>query len=194
MKIIHLILVIILLAILIYFFYKFFKTNSTCVKSNLNNKEYLVQNLDDKKNASYVLSIIHYRIFLLCDYLQKNINNFPEYKSYIERLLKKINKIVLVENAPDNNNTSYTINKGDEIVLCMRSKKTWKLHDLNILMYVVLHELAHVACPEIDHTELFKKIFIFLLKVSNKIDIYEIINYEIDPHEYCGLIINETLV
>ena len=64
---------------------------------------------------------------------------------------------------------------------------------MNTLMYVVIHELAHVGCPEYGHTPLFRKIFKFLLKQSVKIGIYTPVNYILNPQNYCGMVINEYL-
>lgn len=185
---------IIFIIILIYYFTKLSKSEAIYVKSKLNNKEYLVQNLENKEEASYMLSVIHDRIFILRDYLEKNIDKYPEYTEYIKQFCRRIKNLSLQENAPDGKYTSYTVNKGDEIALCLRSKKTSELHDLNLIMYVTLHELAHVACPEVDHTELFKKIFIFFIKTAITLRIYKQSNYAIDPHEYCGITINENLL
>lgn len=188
------IILIILLILLIYYFYKLSKSEAIYVKSDLDDKEYLVQNLEDKEEATYMLSIIYKRILMLRDHFLNNMDNYQEYKQYLKQFCERINNLVLQENAPDGRYTSYTVNKGDEIALCLRSRKTGKLHDLNLIMYVVLHELAHVACPEIDHTELFKKIFIFFLKIAISLKIYKKVNYQLDPHEYCGLTINENLL
>lgn len=185
---------VILLIILIFYFDRISKSEAIYVKSKLDNREYLVQNLSDKEDATNMLSIIYHRIFVLKDYLQQNKQKYPKYQKYIEQFCSKIDNIVLHENPPDGKYTSYTVNKGEEIALCLRSKKNKKLHDLNLIMYVVLHELAHVACPEIDHTDLFKKIFIFFLKKATEINIYQVVDYEYDPHEYCGLTINENLL
>jgi predicted metal-dependent hydrolase len=150
--------------------------------------------MDDKEDASYMLSVIQKRILLMRDYLMKNIEKYKEYAPYIKQFGNKIKNMVLVENSYNGKYTSYTVNKGDEIALCLRSRKTGKLHDINLIMYVVLHELAHVACPEIDHTDLFKKIFVFFIKIAVKLKIYRNVNYQINPHEYCGLLINENLL
>ena len=99
-----------------------------------------------------------------------------------------------METPDDEKNTSYTINKGEKIVICLRSKLLSEIHDINTIMYVVIHELAHVACPEFGHTPLFKKIFIFLLKESYKINIYTPIDYRKKPQDYCGMTINEYLL
>ena len=168
--------------------------NGIYVKSNLDGKEYFVQNFDEKQDAADMLSMVYLRIFALREYLLKNIDKYPEYKKYNTQFCNRISKLVLTENNPAGKYTSYTINKGDEIALCLRSKRTRKLHDINLIMYVVLHELSHVACPEIDHTDLFKKIFIFYLQIASKLGIYENINYKMNPSEYCGLTINENLL
>ncbi|AZL89281.1 metallopeptidase WLM domain protein [Megavirus baoshan] len=186
--------IVVIIVGLVYFIAKSSKTEAIYTRSSLNNKEYLVQNLENKDEAAYMLSIVDKRIFYLKDYLKENIDKYPEYRSYIQQFCDRINNIILFENPPNGKYTSYTVNKGDEIALCLRSQHTKELHDMNLIMYVVIHELAHVACPEIDHTELFKKIFIFLLKISIDINIYEKNNYEENPVEYCGLTINENLL
>lgn len=194
---ISIVLQIIILVIIFWILYYFQKTShseASFVKSKLDNREYLVQNLDNKEEAAYILSVIRKRIFILNDYLEKNIDKYPEYREYIQQLNKGVHNMVLQENAPGGKYTSYTVNKGDEIVLCLRSKNSKKLHDLNLLMYVVLHELAHVACPEIDHTALFKKIFIFFLNIAILLKIYKNTNYQSNPEEYCGLTISENLL
>ncbi|AEQ60514.1 putative metallopeptidase WLM [Acanthamoeba polyphaga mimivirus] len=179
---------------LIFFLSKKTKSEASYVKSDITNKSYLVQNLPNKEEAAHILGIIDKRISILDDYLRENINKFIEYKPYIEQFNNRIKKLTLYENAPDGKYTSFTVDKGKEIALCLRSRKTGQIHDINLVMYVTLHELAHVACPETDHTELFKKIFIFLIKISIDLNIYKHIDYEADPAEYCGLVIDEDLL
>lgn len=189
------IIIIVLLVIIIYYYYsQNTRSNAIYQTSPSSNKEYLVQNLEGKEQAAEMLNEINRRIHVLNDYLMKNIDKYPEYRQYILQLNSKINNILLTENAPTGKYTSYTLNKGEEIALCLRSKSTGKLHDINLIMYVVLHELAHVACPEIDHTALFKKIFVFFLGIAVELGIYQKINYQINPAQYCGLTINENLL
>ena len=170
------------------------KTKAIYITSSLNNRKYLVQNLENKEDATYILSVVHERIMLFKNYLANNINQYPYFSQYIKQFCGRIKNLDIYENTPNGKFTSFTVNKGEEIALCLRSKVTGELHDINLIMYVVLHELAHVACPEVDHTDLFKKIFIFFLEVAIFIKIYEKVNYQIDPHEYCGLPIRENLL
>ena len=88
----------------------------------------------------------------------------------------------------------YSVNKGEQIVFCLRSKNTGKLHSLNLVMYVALHEMAHVACPEYGHTKLFKKIFAFFTKTAIEMGIYERIPFNQRPEEYCGLTITDSII
>lgn len=193
-------LIIFVIIILVYYFTKSTKSEATYVKSNLDGKEYLVQNLEDKEEAAHMLSLIRKRIFLFRDYLKDNITKFPEYQNYIEQFCNQIKDVTLAENAPNGEYTSYTLNKGEEINLCLRSRENKKLHDMNLIMYVVLHELSHVACPKSDfdpndsHTPLFKKIFVFFLQEAIAIKLYKQTNYQLDPKEYCGMTINENLL
>jgi len=193
-NIILLLLLVILIIIVIYYFNKPSNNQVSYIKSDLNNKEYLVQNLEDKDDAANTLGIVENRINFLRNYFEENMDNYPEYKQYLEQFCNRIKNLSLHENDLDSKYTSYTVNKGDTIALCLRSKKNGEIHDINLIMYVVLHELAHVACPEVDHTELFKKIFIFFIKIAVMLDIYENKNYQINPHEYCGIIISENLL
>jgi hypothetical protein len=105
-----------------------------------------------------VLIDIKEKIKKLISYCYLNETN-SEYKLCISRINDKIDTINIYENIHNkNNSTSYTINKGDEMAICLRSKKDKNIHDLNEIMYVVIHEISHIACPEIGHTKLFLKI------------------------------------
>jgi predicted metal-dependent hydrolase len=164
------------------------------IKSQLDGEEYLVRNLPDKKKACNILSTVKKNIKLLKTYLYKNKEKYPDYIPYIEQLYHRSEKVIISESNHNSKYTSYTVDKGEEMVLCLRSKKNHKLHELNLIMYVVIHEMAHIACPELDHTPLFKKIFIFLLERAVELGIYKYINYEINPHEYCGITVYENLL
>ena len=104
----------------------------------------------------------------------------------------KISKVAHLKNTVY---TSYSINKGEQIVFCLRSKMIRnKLHDFNLIMYVVLHEMAHVGCPEIGHTELFKKIFALFASEAVKMGLYEKIEFRNNNKEYCGMQITDSII
>jgi hypothetical protein len=65
---------------------------------------------------------------------------------------------------------SYTINK-KKVYLCLKDKDG-KYYNNNMLMYVALHELSHVICDEIGHTDKFNRIFDDLLQKAQKMGVY----------------------
>ena len=185
----------IILIIITYIHIKHIDNNVVYIKSDIDNKQYLVRNLDDKQSAANLLASIKRNIFTLTEYLYKNIDKYKDYEKYIRQLNDKIYSADIMESSEDNKYTSYSVNKGEEIIFCLRSKNDKnKLHDMNLIMYVVLHEMAHVACPEYGHTELFKKIFHFITTVAIEIKLYSKIDYKKTPIEYCGLMITDTIV
>ena len=68
-------------------------------------------------------------------------------------------------------NKSYTINK-QKIFLCLKDEHS-NYYPMNMLMYVAIHELAHVLCNEIGHTAKFHTIFNELLEKAEKLGIYD---------------------
>ena len=159
------------------------------------NVEYMVQNLDDKEEAVDLLDQVQKRIVYFRSYLKQNESTYvPEYQTYVNRLCNGVSGMKLKENPPDGKATSFTLNKGEEMALCLRQKGTHEIHDINLLMYVVIHELSHIACPELHHTPLFKQIFVFMLKQARNAGVYIPKNYRMNPEVYCGMTINEHLV
>lgn len=189
------IIIIILFAVTLMIFIKTTKKEVVYVTSDIDNQRYLVRDLKDKQKAANMLARLKKKIDELVVHLSSNKDKFPEYRSYIEQLENKISNAVINESSEDSVYTSYSVNKGEQIVFCLRSKRIRnQLHDVNLVTYVLLHELAHVGCPEYGHTPLFKKIFAFFTNEAMKIGIYEKIPFNQEPTEYCGLTITESIV
>lgn len=179
----------------------YFKTlyvDMTYVKSDIDNQYYLVRNVDDKREAANTLAKIKQNMILLADdmFLNRNKSENIKYEPYITRLYEKVRKIIIVESTADSKYTSYSINKGEQIVFCLRKRLLPNgLHDINLMMYVVLHEISHVACPIYDnHGPLFKEIFHFITTYAIKLGIYEHIDFRSNPINYCGLMITDSIV
>lgn len=77
-----------------------------------------------------------------------------------------VDRIVLLED-----NKSYTINK-KKVYLCLKDENG-DYYDENMLVFVAVHELAHVLCDEIGHTDKFQKIFQDLLNKATDLQIYD---------------------
>jgi hypothetical protein len=66
---------------------------------------------------------------------------------------------------------SYTINK-EKVFLCLKDKND-EYYSMNILVFVTLHELAHVLSTTIGHDKNFNDIFDALLKKAAEMKIYD---------------------
>jgi predicted metal-dependent hydrolase len=187
---------IIIIFIILYIIYnnKYKYDNLIKIKSPIDNHFYWVRDKNDKIKAANTLAKIKINMKKLIKYLQVNQKLFPKNMSYIKDLILRTKIINIMETPQDEKYTSYTINKGEKIVFCLRYKVLDHIHDMNTLMYVVIHEMGHIGCPEYGHTPLFKKIFKFFLEQSIIIKIYNPIDYRIIPQNYCGMFINEYLL
>jgi len=186
--------ILLILFLTLYFLFKLNKNKVKYHKAEIDGEYYLVRDLADGDKAAELLGTIKKNILELKNYLMANIKENEEYKEYIIQLADKIIGVEITESEHDSIYTSYSVNKGEKLVFCLRSKETNILHDINLLMYVALHEIAHIGCPEYGHTELFKKIFAYFVKMGIKIGIYEKIDFEKYPVEYCGLRLSESII
>jgi predicted metal-dependent hydrolase len=198
MKIIIFIISIVIIYIAIYFYFAYNYPDMTYVLSDIDNNYYLVRNTKDKNQSANMLGKIRQDIIKLSDFLYKNREekNLSEYGEYIELLYSKAKDIIFVESTQNSIYTSYSVNKGEQIVFCLRTKDfEQKLHDYNLVMYVVLHEISHVACPIYDnHGPLFRKIFAFIANQAIKLNLYEKIDFNKNPEIYCGMQITDSIV
>jgi hypothetical protein len=123
----------------------------------------------------------------------RNPLNHEYIQQRIEQLINNYDPSTTHEISPLNKSgiTSYTEDK-HILVLCLRHKEPLpngehELHDINTMMFVVLHELTHMTNPEWNHTINFWILFKFLLANAVEVGVYTPVNYEIYPINYCGL-------
>jgi beta-lactamase regulating signal transducer with metallopeptidase domain len=141
------------------------------------------------------VNIVLYIICLLCIigilYLLFSNNKFLGKDSYdnfydpkLEQLRSKIaTAIPEIENVKiSGSNKSFTINK-KHVYICTKDEND-EYYDDNMLIYVILHELAHVLCDEVGHTEKYKNIFRELLDRASRGGVYDPNKPPID--NYCN--------
>ena len=187
----------------IFFFilYKYLNQNEIIYMETFDNNSYLVRNLPDKDKAAKLLALIRNSLIKFINNLYNDIKNnikndqtSKELYKYIKTIKNKLPDSIIKESSANSEYTSYSINKGEELVFCLRSKQTNELHNLNDLMYVAIHEIAHIGCPEIGHTILFKKINRYLLKEAINYNIYIYDNYGEYNKEYCGIMLTNNIL
>ena len=199
--------------IIIFIYFKNYKHDIVSVKSSLDNDSYLVRKLPDRKEAADRLAYIRSKLTSVVNYLKKN-NKKTLYDKYIkgdERLEKTIPKSlfdksinqlinkyvdssdIFSETTPDAEYTSYSVNKGEQLVFCLRLKKEGdKLVPKNTILFVALHELSHLMTLTLGHGEDFWVNFRFILKVAIDQNIYQSVDFNSNPVAYCGIQITDT--
>lgn len=165
--------------------------NVTTVISKLDGKSYQVQNLPDKQEAAERMAEIR-------GLLEKILNEYrqPEYKQDqpAQLLLKRLHLENMMENDINSLHTSYAENKGERVVICLRdkTKKPYPLEDKNTVIFVVLHEMAHLMTESTGHTQEFWSNFKRLLQDATKLGVYKEVNYSKNPVDYCGMQITDS--
>jgi len=159
------------------------------VVSSVNGKKYYVRNLPDKEGASDKLASIGNSLEKLILSLDSNDKEKGE---DIKRLTQSFNSDHITENIPGSMYVAYSVNKGDELSICIRDKNTEKFIDNNIIIFVAIHELAHIMTKETGHTPMFWDNMKYLLEKASLSGIYQAQDYSKDPVNYCGMDINST--
>lgn len=172
------------IAVFVWYIYnEYFRTSLIYVTSKLDGKAYLVRNLPDKQEAAELLANTRLK---LVEVQKKLTIHYPKDKRVI-MLNRRFKPEEMSESEPDSKYTSYTINKGEKIIYCLRSRdEEQRLVDPNVLLFVALHEMSHVMTVSIDHSAEFWENFRFVLANAIHWKIYTPQNFKDKPQEYCG--------
>lgn len=115
----------------------------------------------------------------------------------VMQLLERYDPDNLVENSPKNSDgdTSYTIDKGGVLAFCIREKfpggdAVHDLHDLDLLTFVLVHELTHIAIDEIGHPPGFWRAFKFMLEEADECGALRPVDFAAHPENYCGIVVD----
>ena len=156
---------------------------------------YYVNDLPDSKEAANTLNKIMTTLNKLVNkILEDKKNKDDEYIENVKTIKERLPFVRISENPTDSNYTSYSINKGEELVFCIRDYKKYKIHSFNELLYVAIHEIAHIGCPEIGHGSLFQSINLYLLEKAVEYNIYKYVDYEKYNKKYCGMTLTSTIL
>ncbi len=195
--------VIILVLIVLIFLVLIQRSNPTIEKMTLveafDRKKYLVRDLNDKSDTANLLAKLMDNLKYLISKLKDRSENTKDrelikFAPYINTIYNKIDGVKVRENEGGNDLTSYSVNKGEELVFCVRSKTNNAIHDINELMYVAIHEVAHIGCPETGHTKLFARLNLFLLRQALNMGLYHYRDYAVNPVEYCGMTLTTNIL
>ena len=147
-------------------------------------KKYKVRNTQFRQETADTLAKLNEKILFFIKHLKNNVHD-PEYTGVIHRLEIRYNPDTIAEGRIDKDLTSYTINKGEQVVFCLRTRDSHdKIYDDNLIFYVALHELSHIASVGSHHNEEFHRNFRFLIKHAASLKLFTKVT---EKFQYCGL-------
>jgi predicted metal-dependent hydrolase len=161
------------------------------VRSTVDGQEYRVRDLPDKQQAANLLAKLRLNLATLTDSL---LQTYP-HKKQVQRLSEnfRADPNRFLESTPDAEHTSYSVNKGESVHLCLRQRDgSEKLVDPNVMMFVSLHEMAHMITESIGHEPEFWNNFGWLLREAEQRNLYKPTNFKSHPVTYCGVQITDA--
>lgn len=156
-------------------------------------RDYEMQNLPNKESAVKLMASIREKLVRLHTHYKEDIGLSQD--PPVARFIQRFTPDVFVENDMQSKDTSYSENKGQKIVVCLRDKTQppqYPLIDENTIMFVMLHEMAHLMTETIGHTQEFWTNFKRILGDAVQLGLYHPVNYAQQPTPYCGMQITDS--
>lgn len=167
------------------------KYHMTQVKSNIDGQTYKVRDMADKQEAADLMAKTRLKMKKLKLYVE---DKFPD-KPQVKQLAKNFDADAhrLGESTPDDEFTSFSVNKGESVQFCLRQREGHdeSLVNENIIMFVAIHEMGHIITPTVGHGPDFWNNFAWLLEQAETIGVYSPQNFAMHPVAYCGMKITD---
>lgn len=160
------------------------------VSSKVDGRRYLVRKLPDDQRAADRLAQLNESLIRL---VQHTVAKYGRDNADVRRLYANFDPDNMSEGGMEHGYTSYSVNKGEKIVMCIRQKDR-SFVDMNVLVYVAIHELAHLMTADVGHTKKFWANFRFLLEEAVSLDMYRRDDYADKPADYCGIRITSSVI
>ena len=162
------------------------------VVSNVDGKTYKVRDLPDKEKAADLMATLRIKLVKLCNALEKKYPDKPQVKQMVQNF--RADPARFIEATPESEHTSSTVNKGEIINMCLRQRDgpDESLVDENVMMFVALHEFAHVCTDSVGHDSTFWYNFGWLLKEAEALNLYRYTDFAAHPVSYCGVYITDS--
>jgi hypothetical protein len=162
------------------------------VTSSVDGRIYRVRDMSDKQQAADLIAKVRVKISKLYTILKSKFPNKPQVRQWIQNFTPEPSRFL--EATPAAEHTSYSVNKGEKIHLCLRQREgsNETLVDENVMVFVSLHEMAHAITSSIGHGPDFWNNFGWLLKQAEEAGIYHYQDFKSRPVSYCGLHITDS--
>ena len=161
-----------------------------CIVSTVDGNKYCVREREKLQEAADMLARITVKCKELVDYVHKKHGD----QDNVKRLVEGYNPQRVMETLPTSEFTAFSENKGEKIAFCLNTKREGvsNMIDEHTLMFVAIHELAHVCTKSIGHKTEFWDNFKFLLENAKDANIHLPVDYKTKPAEYCGMNIKDN--
>lgn len=163
-------------------------SGNVLVQSTEDGRHYFVinrQSHEDKVMAANKLAHIRRKIKVLIDAIANDTETMRD--NGFRQLVSRWEKTEIEElNTREKGVFAFNINKGERISVCIRN------NDMNDIIFVVLHELAHVVTKEIGHPQTFWDNYRTLLGLAIQHGVYTYKDYNAQSARYCGHYIEST--
>jgi hypothetical protein len=142
--------------------------------------------MSDKQEAADLLARVRAKMARLYNIVKDKFPNKPQVKQWVHNFVPDPSRFL--EATPDSEHTSYSVNKGEKIHLCLRQREgtNEKLVDENIMVFVAIHEMAHMITDSVGHEPEFWNNFGWLLKQAENLGVYQYQDFKAHPVRYCG--------
>lgn len=161
------------------------------VKSLIDNHIYKVRDMPDKQHAADLLAKVRLKMNQLKIHLQGTFPDKPQVKQLIQNFEAESHRFY--EATPDAEHTSYSVNKGEAVHMCLRQRENGDeslVHE-DILTFVAIHEMGHMITRTIGHGPDFWNNFAWLLQQAERLGIYHHRDFKAHPVSYCGMKITD---
>jgi hypothetical protein len=184
------ILIIGILGICVYMYFDSDAFQLKCIVSSVDGNKYCVREREKVQEAADMLA----KITVKCKSLVDFTNEHHGEKENVKRLVGGYNPQRVMETLPTSEFTAFSENKGEKLAFCLNKQREGvsNMIDEHTLMFVAIHELAHVATKSIGHKTEFWDNFKFLLENAKESGIHVPTDYKNTPAEYCGMNIKDN--
>jgi hypothetical protein len=160
-------------------------------KSSVDGREYRVRDLPDKQRAADMLATLRMKLQTLTDSLVQSFPNKPQVIRLQQNFRADPNRFL--ESTPEAEHTSYSVNKGESVHFCLRQRDaSEQLVNMNVMMFVAIHEMAHMITKSVGHEPEFWNNFGWLLREAEQRNLYTPTDFKSHPVLYCGVTITDA--
>lgn len=161
------------------------------VKSDVDGQTYRVRDLPDKQAAADLMARVRLKMKKLKLHLEATFPDKPQVKQLARNFDAEAHR--LGEATPQDEFTSFSVNKGQEVHFCLRQRESGdeSLVEENIVTFVAIHEMGHIITKTVGHGPDFWNNFAWLLEQAERIGIYTKQDFSAHPVAYCGMKITD---